>query len=87
MNEINCQTWTQVFKKALLELNSNMLIERIGMAEAAIDERLHDLRHDSNHHAERQSLEGAISRSYEAPSVRSGQPAAHVGMRCDNSAS
>lgn len=47
MNEINCQTWTQVFKKALLELNSNMLIERIEMAEAAIDERLHDLRHDA----------------------------------------
>ena len=36
MNEINCQTWTQVFKKALLELNSNMLIERIEMVQQFI---------------------------------------------------
>jgi hypothetical protein len=60
MDEINCQPWTKFFQSAFLELDSKQLIGRIELAETAIDGRLHDLRCDSDHHAERQSMNDAL---------------------------
>lgn len=51
--------WTALYEGALLEFDSKKLIERIGCAETAIEERLYDLRLDSNHHAERQMIQDA----------------------------
>jgi chemotaxis regulatin CheY-phosphate phosphatase CheZ len=51
--------WAALYEGALLEFDSKKLIERIGYAETAIEERLYDLRLDSNHHAERQMIQDA----------------------------
>ena len=53
MNEIRSQAWVACFESAFMELDPGRLIERIGLAEVAIDKRLFDLRNDSDHHEER----------------------------------
>ncbi len=45
-NEVILQPWTKLYKAALLEFESEKLIERIDRAEIAISDRLHDLRFD-----------------------------------------
>lgn len=58
-NEVILQPWTKLYKAALLEFESDKLIERIDRAEIAISDRLHDLRFDSDHHDERQLIQDA----------------------------
>ncbi|GAC1516524.1 MAG: hypothetical protein NVS1B11_37460 [Terriglobales bacterium] len=58
-NELDLQPWTKFYEAALLEFESKKLIERISMAESAIDDRLNDLRFDSDHHEERQLIQDA----------------------------
>ena len=58
-NEVDLQRWATLYKAALLEFDSKKLIERIALAEVAINGRLHDLRFDSDHHEERQLMQDA----------------------------
>ncbi|MDP9158961.1 MAG: hypothetical protein M3O09_01865 [Acidobacteriota bacterium] len=51
--------WAALYEGALLEFEPEKLIERIDCAETAIEQRLYDLRFDSNHHAERQMIQDA----------------------------
>jgi hypothetical protein len=53
MDEINSQRWVACFESAIMELDPERLDARIGIAEAAIDMRLFDLKNDSDHHQER----------------------------------
>ena len=52
--------WYALYAATMVELNHTMLLERMNATEAAIEARLHDLRHDSDHHAERQEIDDAI---------------------------
>ena len=58
-NELDLQPWTTLYKAALLEFDSKKLVERIDLADIAINGRLHDLRCDSDHHEERQLMQDA----------------------------
>ncbi|PYX60684.1 MAG: hypothetical protein DMG76_01755 [Acidobacteria bacterium] len=53
--------WREPYQQALLELDQKKLIERIAAAETAISNRLRAIAGDSNHHAERQAIEDALS--------------------------
>lgn len=59
MDETKSQSWYQLCAAAVIELDPKQLIERVDVAEAAIQGRLRDLRHDSDHHEERQLMEDA----------------------------
>ncbi|GAC1436450.1 MAG: hypothetical protein NVSMB58_26810 [Terriglobales bacterium] len=59
MNESILKPWTTLYEAALLEFEPKKLIERINLAEVAINDRLHDLRLDSDHHEERQFMQDA----------------------------
>lgn len=58
--ETTANPWTKFYERALLELDENKMIERTAMAEAAIVQRLYDIRNDTDHHAERHSIDDAI---------------------------
>jgi hypothetical protein len=51
--------WDELYLKTVLEVNEHKMPERINATRGAISRRLHDLEHDSNHHAERQQIETA----------------------------
>ncbi len=53
MNEAQSQTWYQLYASAVLELDSERLIESVDGTEAAIHGRLRDLQYDSDNHEER----------------------------------
>ena len=53
--------WQKPYQQALLELDQEKLRDRIAAAETAISNRLRALAGDSNHHAERQASEDALS--------------------------
>jgi hypothetical protein len=59
MDEIRAQAWVACFESAFMELDPKRLIERIRIAEAAIDTRLFALRNDSDHHHERDLITDA----------------------------
>lgn len=60
-DKLSALPWMSLYEGALLEFDSQKLIERISVAESAISKRLHDLRSDSNHHDERQLMRDAQS--------------------------
>jgi hypothetical protein len=60
MNEATSPPWYALYADTMMELDRNRLLERMEATEAAIEARLHDLRHDSDHHTERQAISDAI---------------------------
>ena len=59
--DIGCAEWRESYQQALLELDQEKLSERIAATETAISNRLRAIVGDSNHHAERQAIEDALS--------------------------
>jgi hypothetical protein len=53
----------RLYATAVLELEKKDVSRRVDAAEAAIQGRLRDLQHDSDHHEERQLMEDAQRRS------------------------
>jgi hypothetical protein len=60
MNEATSHPWYALYADTMVELDQKLLVERIEATEAAIHGRLHDLRNDSDHHAERQQIDDAL---------------------------
>ena len=52
--------WDELYMRTILEANGHKMPERITATRQAISGRLHDLEHDSDHHAERQQIETAL---------------------------
>jgi hypothetical protein len=75
MDEIRSQAWVASFESAFMELDSKRWMERIRIAEAAIDTRLFDLRNDSDHHKERELITDAqrTLRSWRESQARKGR--------------
>jgi len=46
--------------QTILEVNGQKMPQRINATRHAIAERLHDLEHDNDHHAERHQIENAL---------------------------
>ena len=59
--DIRYAEWREPYQQALLELDQKKLSERIAAAETAVSNRLRALAGDSNHHAERQAIDDALS--------------------------
>jgi hypothetical protein len=53
-------SWEERYLQTILEVNGQKMAERISATRAAIAGRLHDLEHDSDHHAERHQIENAL---------------------------
>ena len=53
-------SWEERYLQTILEVNGQKMAERISATGAAIAGRLHDLEHDSDHHAERHQIENAL---------------------------
>jgi hypothetical protein len=53
--------WQNEYEAALVELDDEVLQERIDAAEAAIYRRLQQLSQDSNHHTERHVINDALA--------------------------
>jgi hypothetical protein len=60
-DNIRYAEWREPYQQALLELDQKKLSERIAAAETAISNRLRAIDGDSNHHAERQAIDDALS--------------------------
>ena len=58
---IRYEEWREPYQQALLEIDQDKLSERIAATETAISNRLRAIAGDSNHHAERQAIEDALS--------------------------
>lgn len=52
--------WQELYMRTILEVSGQKMPERIIATRQAISGRLHDLEHDSDHHAERQQIENAL---------------------------
>jgi len=52
--------WEDWYMQTILEVNGQKMPQRINATRQAIAGRLHDLEHDSDHHAERQEIEKAL---------------------------
>ena len=52
--------WEDWYMQTILEVNGQKMPERINATRQAIAGRLHDLEHDSDHHAERHQIESAL---------------------------
>ena len=52
--------WEELYLRTLLEGNGYKMSQRITATRQAISGRLHDLEHDSDHHAERYQIENAL---------------------------
>ncbi len=59
--DIRYAEWQEPYQQALLELDQKKLRERIAAAETAISNRLRGIAGNSNHHAERQAIDDALS--------------------------
>ncbi len=59
--DIRYAEWREPYQQALLELDQEKLSERIAATETAISNRLRAIAGNSNHHAERQAIEDALS--------------------------
>ena len=55
------KSWFEIFKAAMLELDSQKLPERIVAAKEAVQMRLKEIQGDTDHHTERQQIEDALS--------------------------
>ena len=53
--------WFEVYKGAVLELDPQKLPERIVAAKEAMQLRLKEIQGDTDHHAEREQMEDALS--------------------------
>jgi len=53
--------WQNEYEAALVELDNNVIQERIDAAEAAIYRRLQELSQDSDHHTERHVINDALT--------------------------
>lgn len=53
--------WFEVYKAAMLELDPQKLPGRIIAAKKAVQSRLIEIQADTDHHAERQQIEDALS--------------------------
>jgi hypothetical protein len=53
-------SWEDRYMQTILEVSGQKMPERITATRQAISGRLHDLEHDSDHHAERQQIENAL---------------------------
>ncbi|HVO62141.1 MAG TPA: hypothetical protein VMT53_14480 [Terriglobales bacterium] len=60
MTDPEREHWESLYCAALLELDREKLLPSLGAAEQAIQQRLLSLRHDPDHHAERQAIEDAL---------------------------
>ena len=58
--EILYPHWQNEYVAALLEFDNEAAKERIKTAEAAIEKRLEELAHDSDHHTERHVINDAL---------------------------
>ena len=54
-------SWEDRYMQTILEVDGQKMPERITATREAISGRLHDLEHDSDHHAERQQIENALT--------------------------
>lgn len=52
--------WEELYLRAALEVSGQKMAGRISATREAIAGRQHDLRNDSDHHAERQQIENAM---------------------------
>lgn len=59
--DIRYAEWREPYQQALLELDQKKLRDHIAAAETAISNRLRAIAGDSDHHAERQAMEDALS--------------------------
>jgi hypothetical protein len=55
------KSWFEVYKAAVLELDLQKLPERIVAAKEAVQVRLKEIQGDTDHHAERQHIDDALS--------------------------
>jgi hypothetical protein len=53
--------WQEPYQQAVLELDQKKLSERIAAAETAISNRVRTIAGSSNHYAERQAIDDALS--------------------------
>jgi hypothetical protein len=53
-------SWQERYMQTILEVSGQKMPERITATRQAIAGRLHDLEHDSDHHAERHQIENAL---------------------------
>src|SRR5476649_663334 len=53
-------SWEDRYMQTILEVNGQKMPERITATRQAISGRLHDLEHDSDHHAEIHQIENAL---------------------------
>ncbi len=60
-SEFQYPEWQTPLHEALLESDKAKLKERVDSTEAVIFGRLQAISHDSNHHAEREAVEQALS--------------------------
>jgi hypothetical protein len=52
--------WDELYMQTILEVGGHKMPERINATRQAISGRLHDIEHNSDHHAERQQIENAL---------------------------
>ena len=52
--------WDELYLRTILEVDGHKMPERITATRQAISGRLHDIEHNSDHHAERQQIENAL---------------------------
>ena len=55
------KSWFEVYRAAVLELDAQKLPERIVAAKQAVQLRLKEIQGNTDHHAERQQIEDALS--------------------------
>jgi hypothetical protein len=53
-------SWKEQYIETILEVSGQKMPQRITETRQAISERLHNLEHDSDHHAERQQIVDAL---------------------------
>jgi hypothetical protein len=56
----DAKRWEDWYMQTILEVNGQKMPGRISATRHAIAGRLHDLEHDSDHHAERHQIESAL---------------------------
>ena len=57
---MNHENWEEAYRLAALEVDGWKMPERISAAREAMAERLREMQGDSDHHRERERIEGAL---------------------------
>lgn len=52
--------WEEFYRLAAIEVDGKKMPDRIAAARTAVRDRLQDLEHSSNHHAEKRRLNGTL---------------------------